>query len=174
MHYCHNWHWQIVNKFIIENGHKNSKRLSFFSLTLYTTLYSVGRGNLVLKHSVSRNSRSPFYAKLWRHCVLTREAQRRPFTRLKSEGMKMLTISFLQVGIEIITCNVYSHTLVSLRYERPPQHKFQQNNLTINHNYSKLTTYSTLLILIVRTYILIKKVCNYQQLCALPQLSIYC
>ena len=57
--------------------------------------------------------------------MLGGETQRRTFPRYQSEEMKILTTPFSQLGIELTTCRVYSHTLAPLCHDR-----LQQKNET--------------------------------------------
>ena len=64
---------------------------------MYSAERRVGRGNLVLRHSV------PYSAKFWKHYVLSGGSQRRVLLQHQSEEMKILNISFPRVGIEPTT-----------------------------------------------------------------------
>ena len=60
---------------------KNNQKISF---TLYLAHSRIGRGNLILGHSVAH-----FRAEFWMHCVLSGGTQRRALPRYQGKEIKI-------------------------------------------------------------------------------------
>ena len=76
---------QYINFKLIKSEYKQQ-------FTLYLANSRVGRGSLVLRHSVPGKCSAEF----WRHCVLSSEIQRRALSRYQSKEMKNLIYNFLE------------------------------------------------------------------------------
>ena len=89
-------------------------KLNQISFTLYPAHSRVGRGNLVLKHSIPH-----FYAEFWRHWVLSGGTQRHALPRHQCEEMKINKYFISSSGDRTHNQSILQSHFVPLRHDQP-------------------------------------------------------